>query len=93
MAKFYVVEGSLQVDRNKTVRLGEAVELDEKQARVPLELGTIVDEKTFNGLRKMVEGASEAGAPLKGRERKLAAALHLGPKPTPKADVKPEKKP
>lgn len=88
MAKFYVVQGSIGLPKkdpgnglarefwpSASAGIGEAVELDAQQAKGLLETGFIVDEKTWAGLKKMLEGALQAGATLDKKHAKLAAAL------------------
>lgn len=95
MAKYFVVQGSVGLGAGE-VKLGNSVELTESQAAGLIASGFVVDEKTFAGLKKMVEGALEAGAPLQSRERKLAQALGLKKGPVAVAvedsDEKPEPK-
>ena len=57
--------------------IGEAVDLTEEQAKGLLAAGFVVDEKSFAGLKKMVEGASESGAVLDKKLSKLAAGLSV----------------
>lgn len=76
MAKYFVVQGSVGL-ASGDVKLGNPVELSESQAVGLIESGFVVDEKTFAGIKKMMEGAIEAGATLQPRERKLAQALGL----------------
>lgn len=91
MAKYFVVQGSVGL-ASGDVKLGNPVELSESQAAGLLESGFLVDEKTFAGLKKMMEGAIEAGAPLQSRERKLAQALGLKKGAVAVEDEKPEPK-
>lgn len=91
MAKYFVAQGSVGL-ASGDVKLGNPVELSESQAAGLIESGFVVDEKTFAGLKKMVEGAIEAGAPLQSRERKLAQALGLKKSGAVVEDEKPEPK-
>lgn len=91
MAKYFVVQGSVGLGAVE-VKLGNPIELTESQAAGLIESGFVVDEKTFAGLKKMAEGALEAGAPLQSRERKLAQALGLKKGSVAVEDEKPEPK-
>ena len=56
MAKFFVVQGSVGLPSEGVAHIGEAVDFTEEQAKGLLAAGFIVDEKSFAGLKKMVEG-------------------------------------
>ena len=77
MAKFFVVQGSVGLPSEAVAHIGEAVDLTEEQAKGLLAAGFVVDEKSFAGLKKMVEGASESGAVLDKKLSKLAAGLSV----------------
>lgn len=84
MPKFYVVQGSVALPpvdlggglmEPRSAAIGEVVELTEQQAAGLIASGFVADEKTFAGLKKMVEGADAAGAVLSPIHRKLAKGL------------------
>ena len=83
MAKFYVVQGSVAlppvevagVMEPRVAAIGEAVELTEQQSAGLIASGFVVDEKSFAGMKKMVEGAAESGVVLDKRMSKLAKGL------------------
>ena len=80
MTKFYVVQGSVALPPKsggepEAAFIGETVELTDAQSEGLIASGFVVDEKTFAGMRKMVEGAAESGVTLDKRMAKLAAGL------------------
>jgi hypothetical protein len=83
MAKFYVVQGSVALPpadiggmmEPRVAVIGESVELTEQQAAGLVASGFVVDEKSFAGMKKMVEGAAESGVVLDRRMSKLAKGL------------------
>jgi len=83
MAKYFVVQGSVAlppvevagVMEPRVAAIGEPIELTEQQAAGLVSSGFVVDEKSFAGMRKMVEGAVEAGVVLDKRMAKLAKGL------------------
>lgn len=90
MPKFIVIQGSVALpplatnglSEPRVAGIGESVELTEEQAKGLIVSGFVADEKTFAGLKKMVEGAAESGAVLPSNLRKLARGLEaLKPKP------------
>lgn len=90
MPKYIVIQGSVALpplatngmSEPRVASIGESLELSDEQAKGLVASGFIADEKTFAGLKKMVEGAAESGAVLPNHLRKLAKGLEaLKPKP------------
>jgi len=77
MAKYHVVQGSVAVDRNKSVGVGGVVELEPKAAGELVANGFILEEKQFLNRKKMLEGALDSGGLLSKGDAKLAQALGL----------------
>lgn len=77
MAKFYVVQGSVLVERNKSVGVGGLVELEPKSAGELVASGFLLEEKQFHARKKMLEGALDSGGVLSKGDAKLAQALGL----------------
>lgn len=77
MAKFYVVQGSVLVERNKSVPVGGLVELEPKVAGELVANGFLLEEKQFHARKKMLEGALDSGGVLSKGDEKLAKALGL----------------
>jgi hypothetical protein len=84
MTKFYVVHGSVALPPKKgdgemvdpqVASIGEPIVLTDTQAEGLIASGFVVDEKTFIGMKKMVEGAAESGVTLDKRMAKFAAGL------------------
>lgn len=91
MAKFYVVQGSVLVERNKSVSVGGLVELEPKAAGELVASGFLLEEKQFHARKKMLEGALDSGGVLSKGDAKLAQALGLKAGAA-EASVKMEKK-
>lgn len=83
MPKYIVIQGSVALppadvaglSEPRVASIGESLELTDKQAEGLIATGFIADEKTFAGLKKMVEGAAESGALLPRHLQKLATGL------------------
>lgn len=84
MSKYFVVQGSVLVDKNKPAGVGQSVELSPEVAAGLVASGYLLEEKQFNSRRKMLEGALESGGILSKGDAKLAAAL--GVKAAPKQE-------
>lgn len=91
MAKFYVVQGSVLVERNKSVPVGGLVELEPKAAGELVASGFLLEEKQFHARKKMLEGALDSGGVLSKGDAKMAQALGLKAGAA-EAPVKTEKK-
>lgn len=77
MAKYYVVQGSVLVDKSKSVGVGGLVELEPKAAGELVSNGFLLEEKQFLARKKMLEGALDSGGVLQKGDEKLAKALGL----------------